>query len=509
MANAGNERSRSLWMADHPSIAANHLGSDASCDVVVIGAGIAGLSCAYELCRFGRSVIVIDRGAIASGTTLRSTAHLASALDDYYSELIRIHGEDQARLYHDSQVAAINRIEAICEEAGIEADFVRLDGYLFAAEPRHDADLKKEFDACRRIGVDVAWAERAPLPGIDTGRCLRFARQGRMHPGKYCAGLAGAIVAAGGRLYADTAYVQHEASEDRVEITTENGHHIRASAAIFATNSPVNDRVAIHTKQTPFRTYALAGPIPKASVTDALAWDTLEAYHYVRLQPRDEASDWLIVGGEDHRSGEASDMEHRLAAIEAWARKRYPALGPIEHRWSGQVMEPIDFMPFSGRNPGDRDIYVHSGDSGQGITNAVAASLTIVPLILGQHARFADLFDPSRKPLGGRALSEFAQGQAGVVSNLAKHLGPSEVDSIDRIPPGEGAILRDRSLGKLAVYRSEDGTIARSSAVCTHVGCIVQWNPFEKCWDCPCHGSQFGPSGEVLNGPAIRPLAAR
>jgi glycine/D-amino acid oxidase-like deaminating enzyme/nitrite reductase/ring-hydroxylating ferredoxin subunit len=504
MANVGSERSQSLWMSDGLSIAAGHLGTDASCDVVIVGAGIAGLSCAHELTRLGRSVIVIDRGPIGWGMTLRTTAHLASALDDYYSELIKVHGEGQARLYHDSQVAAINRIEAICED--IEADFARVDGFLFPAKPSHISTLEKEFDACSKIGVDVDWYECAPLPGADTGRCLRFPRQARFHPGKYLAGLAAQIVREGGRLYSDTAYIEHETNGGAVTVQTEGGHCIRAQTAIFATNSPVNDRVAIHTKQTPNRTYVVAGPVPKGSVVDALYWDTLEAYHYVRLQPLDDRSDMLIVGGEDHRSGEAHDMDDRLAALGDWTRQHFPSFGGVEHRWSGQVLEPIDFMPFSGRNPGDSNIYVHTGDSGQGITNGVAGALTIVPLILGQDARFADLFDPSRKPLGGPALGEFAKGQVGVISNIAEHLGPSEVSSVDEIAPGEGAILRDGSIGKLAIYRSEQGELIRRSAICTHIGCVVHWNTLEKCWDCPCHGSQFAPDGQVLNGPAISPL---
>ena len=507
MANVSSEKSCSLWMSEGLSIPAEHLGVDSHCDVVVIGAGIAGLSCASELVRHGRSVIVIDRGPIGGGMSARTTAHLASALDDLYSELIKVHGEAQARLYHDSQVAAINRIEANCDE--IDADFARVDGYLFPAEPGHFAMLEEEFDACMKTGVDVEWCDTVPIPGIEARRCLRFSRQARFDPAKYLAGLAAQITQAGGQLYSNTAYVAHETDDGGVIIQTETGHRIRALAAIFATNSPVNDRVAIHPKQTPFRTYAIAGKVPKGSVVDALYWDTLEAYHYARLQPFDVDSDMLIVGGEDHRAGEAHDMDGRLSALAEWTRQAFPSFGDVEHRWSGQVLEPIDFMPFSGRNPGDHNIYVHSGDSGQGITNGVAGALTIVPLILGQDVPFADLFAPARKPIRGAALSEFARGQAGVLSNIAEHLGPSEVHSTDEIEPGQGAILRDGSLGKLAIYRTEQGELVRRSAICTHMGCVVHWNPLEKCWDCPCHGSQFAPEGQVLNGPAISPLSAK
>ena len=187
-------------MQDAPDINVSPLQSDQMCDIVVVGSGIAGLSIAYELTRFGRSVIVIDRGRIGRGMTARTTAHLATELDDFYSELIRVRGEDEARIYYDSQVAAVNRIETICREEGINADFARVDGFLFAAEETDRAKLEEEYQACLKIDVDVDWVDRAPVPGIDTGRALRFPNQGRFHPTKYLAGLRRAILARGGRL---------------------------------------------------------------------------------------------------------------------------------------------------------------------------------------------------------------------------------------------------------------------------------------------------------------------
>lgn len=505
--NVGDERSISPWMEEGPALEARPLTADETCDVVVIGSGIAGLSTAYELARFGRDVVVIDRGRIGMGMTSRTTAHLATELDDFYSELIRTRGEDEARLYHDSQVAAVNRIEAISRDEGIDCDFTRLDGYLIPTEEGPISDLQEEFDACRKIGVEVEWADSAPIPGMESGRCLRFPNQGRIHPMRYLAGLARAIAARGGRIYSDTVHVGDEEKDGRVEITTERGPIIRAGAAVFATNSPTNNKVAIHSKQVPDRTYAIAGRVPRGSVPDALVWDTYEAYHYVRIQEWSDGEDLLIVGGEDHRSGEETDMDERFARLHEWTRKRYPSFDKADYSWSGQVMEPMDFMPYSGRNPGNENIYVHTGDSGQGITNGVAGSLTILPLIIGEDSRYAPIFDPARKsPTSVAAVGEFVRGQAGAVKNLAEHLGPGELSSLDELEPGEGGIIRE-GLHKVAAYRGKDGAIVKRSAVCTHLGCIVHWNGFEQCWDCPCHGSQFAPDGAVLNGPAVKPLA--
>jgi glycine/D-amino acid oxidase-like deaminating enzyme/nitrite reductase/ring-hydroxylating ferredoxin subunit len=510
--NVGDEHSVSLWMKDTPAIAAGPLTADAQADVVVVGAGIAGLSTAYELARLGKSVIVIDRGKLGRGMTARTTAHLVSEIDDYYHVLIDVHGADEARRYHESQVAAINRIEAICRDEGIACDFRRLDGYYIPSEDGGGDLLEQEFQACRSIGVEVDWAERAPMPGLDSGRCLRFPGQGRFHPTKYLAGLARSLEGFGGRLFADTAYADHREEGGGVAVETEAGPVIRASAAVFATNSPVNDTVKLHTKETPMRTYAIAAKVPKGSVPDALVWDTLDPYHYARIQEAGDGQDWLIVGGEDHRSGEATDMDARINALAEWTRRRYPQFGQVEVSWSGQVLETDDFMPFSGRNPGNEHIYVHTGDSGQGITNGVAGALTIVPLILGEDSRFAELLDPARKPHAAESLKQFASGVAGAVKNLAEYVMPSEnepelgeITQIEQLEPGQGGILR-RGAKKIAAYKAPDGSVTERLAVCTHVGCIVHWNPFEKCWDCPCHGSQFAPDGAVLNGPALTPL---
>lgn len=495
----------SVWRAETEPQKFPSLEQDAGCDLVVVGSGIAGLSSAYEAARCGASIIVIDRRDITDGMTARTTAHLVSEIDDRYFELIDAVGEEDARLYHESQVAAINRIEAVCGEEGVDADFKRLPGYLIPAEAAHMGELEQEYDACRKLGVSVEWTGEAPYPLIPGTRALKFADQGRFHPLRYCAGLSQAIEKHGGRIHANTAYVGHEEKSGEVIVATEDGPVIRAGAALFATNSPVNDRVTIHTKQVPMRTYAMAGLVPRGSVEDALAWDTLWPYHYVRLQPAGEGQDWLIVGGEDHRTGTADDMEQRFAHLEAWTRTHFPSFEKPEHRWSGQVMEPADCMPFSGRDGSDR-IYVHTGDSGTGMTNSVAGALNFIALYRGEKAQFADLFEPHRKPRTSYALTEYVKGQGPVVANLAEYVESGEVDSIDKIKPGEGAILR-RGLARHAVCRAEDGSIRELSAVCTHVGCIVHWNSFEKCWDCPCHGSQFLTDGSVLNAPAIHRLA--
>jgi glycine/D-amino acid oxidase-like deaminating enzyme/nitrite reductase/ring-hydroxylating ferredoxin subunit len=498
----------SFWYEDAGLEKRPALTADTSCDLLVVGSGIAGLSAAYEAARWGWKVVVIDRQETIGGLmTPRTTAHLASELDDYYHYLIKAVGEEDARLYHESQIAAINRVEAICKDENIEADFARLDGYLVPAEPDHLEDLEKEYDACGKIGVDVEWSDDPPVRLPEGTRALRFPNQGRFHPLKYVRGLIDAIEKRGGRIHGSTVYVNHREDDGGVVVETEAGPCIRAKATVFATNSPVNDKVTIHTKQVPNRTYVVAGSVRHGTVPDVLIWDTLDAYHYVRLQPLGPDEDLLIVGGEDHRTGEAIDMDQRFERLERWTRDRFPSFGEVKHRWSGQVMEPVDFMPYSGRNPGNSNIYVHTGDSGQGMTNGVAGSLNIAALLFNQKARFADVLDPARKPKAGTSLADFVTGQAGAVKNLSEYLTGGEIGSTDELQPGQGATIR-RGASIVAAYRRDDGTLVERSAACTHVGCIIHWNPLEKCWDCPCHGSQFDPEGNVIGGPAVRALAS-
>jgi glycine/D-amino acid oxidase-like deaminating enzyme/nitrite reductase/ring-hydroxylating ferredoxin subunit len=469
-----------------------------------VGSGIAGLSTAYELAQRGKDVVVIDRGPIGKGMTSRTTAHLVAISDDSFDSFIKLRGLDLAKLYYQSQSAAVDRIEAIQAEQDIACNFRRLDGFLFPAVGSDPSELDPELEASRRIGVAVEEAHGVPFKGQDKVRCLRYLNQGTFHPLKYLRGLAEAIVSRNGRLYADTVVESVEEDEKGVVVRTTGGHTVRAGAAVVATNSPINDRVAIHTKQAPYRTYAMAYTIPRGTMPDALYWDTLDPYHYVRLQPGPGTMDYLIVGGADHKTGEADDAWARFEGIESWIRGLVPGLGRETNRWSGQIMDPIDFSGFIGRNPGDKNVYVATGDSGQGITHGVVAGLLISDLITRDGSPWEELYDPSRKTVS--AIKNFITENVTAVKNFAEYVAPGELKSTKDLKPGHGAIIRE-GLTKIAAYRAEDGTLHRRSAVCTHVGCHVHWNSLEVCWDCPCHGSHFAVDGTALNAPAVAALA--
>jgi nitrite reductase/ring-hydroxylating ferredoxin subunit len=280
-------------------------------------------------------------------------------------------------------------------------------------------------------------------------------------------------------------------------------HRVSARAAVVATNSPIVDRVAIHTKQAPYMTYVIGARVPRGSVPKVLAWDTGDPYYYVRTQPYGD-EDLLIVGGADHKSGQAQDARERHARLEAWARQRFPMIQSIELAWGGQVMETIDYLAFIGRNPGDKNVYVATGDSGMGLTHGTIAGMLICDLVQGRANAWAALYDPSRKPV--KAAREYASENLNVVRQYADWLSGGDVKSVNDIPLDSGAVLR-RGLAKIAVYRDENGQVHERSAACPHLGCIVHWNGAEKSWDCPCHGSRFDRHGKVMNGPANVDLA--
>ncbi len=487
-------RTDSLWMVTRPPQVPLPLRQDLQTEVCVIGAGIAGISTAYLLAKAGKRVVVLEDGAVGGGETGRTTAHLTNAMDDRYHVLERLHGTEGARLAASSHGAAIDTIESIVREERINCDFERLDGYLFAPPGDSSDILDAELEAAHRAGLTgVERLGRAPLTNWDSGPCLRFPRQAQFHPLSYLNGLVDAIERMGGQIFGRTHVTGVEAGPP-ARIDTDGQGTVTAEFVVCATNTPIIDWLVIHSKQAAYRTFAIGARVPPSSVVRALYWDTADPYHYVRL-----AGDILIVGGEDHKTGQKDDALDRFGRLEEWSRVRFP-VGAVEFKWSGQVMEPVDGLAYIGRNPGDKGhVFVATGDSGHGMTHGTIAGMLIRDLILGRANEWECLYDPSRKSL--RSAAEYVRENLNVARQYIDYVSPGEAQSEDQIQSGQGAVVR-HGLKKLAVYRDEAGRLHRASAVCPHLGCIVHWNSLEGTWDCPCHGSRFDVGGSVLNGPA-------
>lgn len=506
----------SFWERTQKKFRTQPLSANLTTDVCVVGAGIAGMTTAYLLARAGRKVVVIDDGPIGSGMTARTTAHLVNALDDRYYEIESMLGENCARLSAESHTAAIDQVERIVRDEQIDCNFERVDGYLFLPPGGSVDNLDKELDAIRRAGLGgVERVETIPSRQNTSGPALRFPQQAQFHPLKYLNALAELIIQRGAQIFTGTRVMEVKGGSP-VRVETRDGHVVTAQQAVVTTNTPINDRYIIHTKQAPYATYVIALRVPRGTIPHLLWWDTGQTrkdeaqtlgpapYHYIRLA-RDGDDEVLIVGGEDHKTAQAFDADERFKNLEQWTRERFPEAGEVTDRWSGQVMEPVDAMAYIGRNPNDENVYIATGDSGNGITHGTVAGMVISDLILGRENRWEKLYDPSRKTLAPVVVADYVKENANVAAQMRDYVTGGDISALDQLKPGEGALVRD-GVHKIAGYRDESGTLHQMSAVCPHLKCIVRWNATEKTWDCPCHGSRFDCLGRMVNGPSAGDL---
>jgi glycine/D-amino acid oxidase-like deaminating enzyme/nitrite reductase/ring-hydroxylating ferredoxin subunit len=500
------------WIDSAKPLYFSKLSRNIKTDAVIIGGGISGLTTAYFLLKSGKKIVALEDGFIGSGETGRTTAHIANALDDRYHEIESIFSKEKSKLAAESHTIAIDTIESIVKNEEIDCDFERVNGILFIHPSDNHNNLEKEFQALQRAGIPVSSVNE--IDGIKnvTGPFIRFPNQAQFHPVKYLGGIAEAIKRMGGEIFTQT----HVDAVEKNSVTTSDNYFVEADHIVVATNTPVSDKFVIHTKQAPYRTYVIAARILKGSLPKNLWWDTGDhnsvwqsyPYHYIRVHNYNDDFDLLISGGEDHKTGQAEKEnipeEERYFKLYNWTKKHFPVIEDVVYHWSGQVMEPVDNLAFIGKNPMDYDnIYIISGDSGNGITHGTIAGIIINDLILGRKNKFADLYDPSRITI--KSTDVFLKEQLNVAKQYLDFFTEGTVKEISEIKAGNGAILK--SGGKnLAAYRDEDGTYQIFSAVCPHLKCIITWNDDEKSFDCPCHGSRFSCYGKVINGPANKDL---
>jgi glycine/D-amino acid oxidase-like deaminating enzyme len=394
-------RGLSIWCATAAPFASPVLEQNARADVCVVGAGIAGLTTAYLLAREGKSVVVLEKDKIGGGETSHTSALLSNVMDAGYRRIESLQGKSGARLAAQSHSSAIARIDYIVAKEQILCNFERLDGYMFRSPATSQKVLHEEFEAARRAGVVVKELS-GPPSHLKLGPCLQFRRQAQFHPLRYMAGLASAVKRYGGRIYSGTEAVEIKGGKSP-ELRTANNKKISAASVVIATNVPANGGVSVRTKQAAYRSYVIGIPIPTDSVPTALYWDTEDPIHYVRRARVKEGRSErhvLIVGGEDHKVGQAEDIEKRFARLRAWARTHFGTEAEPEFHWSGQTMNTLDGLALIGRNPDDEDnIYIATGDSGMGLTHGTIAGILLTDLIMGRENPWTSLYDPSRKSL--------------------------------------------------------------------------------------------------------------
>jgi glycine/D-amino acid oxidase-like deaminating enzyme/nitrite reductase/ring-hydroxylating ferredoxin subunit len=481
------------------------LAEDVSADVVVVGAGITGLTTAYLLTAAGRRVVVLERDRCAAVDTGHTSAHLTMVTDVRLTELVRQIGRNHAQAVWDAGLAAIGQIADLVDACGIEAGFEWVPGYLHAPADAVRADARVEFQQeaalARDLGFDAEYVDDVPVvhgPGMQIGG------QARVHPRRYAAGLARAIVALGGRI--------HEGSEasgfvrDPLAVQA-NGYRVTCEDVVVATHNPLMGLAGVagatlfQTKLALYTSYVVAGRIASGTMPDALWWDTADPYRYVRIEPG-EGADLVIVGGEDHKTGQQDDTRDGYRRLEHDLQALIPGI-EVTHRWSGQVIETPDGLPYIGRSADHQ--YSATGYAGNGLTFGTLAGMMISEAILGRSSPWTDLFDPGRKALG-RALWDYVKENVDYPYYMIRdRFTGGTAHTLRSVRRGHGCVV-DHKGKAVAAYRDPSGALTMRSAVCTHMGCHVTWNRAERTWDCPCHGSRFAPTGEVISGPAEEPL---
>jgi len=494
-----------IWIDTAPIQNFPKLGRNITVDVLVVGAGVTGITTAYLLKKAGSTVALIERERVASIDTGHTTAHLTHVTDVQLQELAHTFGKDHAQAAWDAGAAAIDEIDTIVEEEEIECEFARVPAYLHApvggSSQKEASSLKKEADLGAKLGFDAAYVTSAPYFNLPA---VRFANQAKFHPRKYLRSLVEKISGTGSHVFEKSASTEFDAKKRRVKV---NRSWITFDRVIMATNNPlvglasVTSATLLQTKLSLYTSYALGARVPVNTVPEALFWDTLDPYNYLRID-RNRGFDYIVYGGEDHKTGQKKKTENAYARLLARLKKIIPKAN-IDHRWSGQVICTPDGLPYIGENAEHQ--FVATGYCGNGMTFGTVAAIMARDWTTGRKNPWTDLFAVDRKKIKGAAWNYLRENKDYPYYMIKDRLARPEADSVRELKPGEGMIVGRRGK-KVAAFRDANGNIHRLSPVCTHLGCLVRWNPSESTWDCPCHGSRFKPTGEVIAGPAEDPL---
>ncbi|SDU05316.1 Glycine/D-amino acid oxidase [Verrucomicrobium sp. GAS474] len=485
------------------------LDRDLEADIVIVGAGIGGLTTAYVLAKKGLRPIVIDAVGPAGGESHATTAHLASVIDDRFANLESWIGEELTQVACQSHMAAIDFIEEIVERHRIPCDFKRLDGYLFAASDACVPALREELEAARRAGhAKAEWLEETPLPGLKGHPAIRFPNQATFNPGLYLNGLLNAVRSLGVPIYTHTRVTSWQ-RDRKVTLKTERGFEVTCQDVVFACNDPFI-RFRYFAVECAYRSYAVAFEVEEGGKkgidekTDGLYWDTEDPYHYIRFAAHpDGAGRMLIVGGEDHKTGQCDAPEKAWQELENWSRLRFPFAGKVLRRWSGQILETQDGLALIGADPKEANqVFLLSGDSGMGLTHGTLGALLIGDLIEGRPNAWASVYDPGR--ICWKRLPHLLKDNTATLAQYSRHFPHPALP--ENPPPGKHGLVYQNSHGKVGRSVSPEGAVCEVHAVCPHLGGVVTWNEAEGTWDCPCHGSRFEANGKVVNGPATHPL---
>ena len=492
---------RSYWVKTATPTDFPPLGADRDCDVAVVGGGIVGVTAALALAEAGADVVLLEARRIGSGASGYNTAKVSSLHALTYSQLVRF-GEETARAYGELNEEGLAAVAANVERFAIECDFRRKPNFTYTEDRDAVADLMGEAGTAKRLGLPATFVGAVEELPLTVAGAVRFDHQAEFHPLRYLHALASAAADAGAALHEGSRVVSIDPG-DPCEVEIEAGRRVRAGHTIVATHLPILDRGLYFARTHPERSYALLMRLSDAVPQGMYLSDESPA-HSLRAVPTPDG-ELFMVGGESHKAGQ-SDAGERYAELERWARERFD-VAAVEHRWATQDHIPHDSLPFIGRLwPLSDRVLTATGMKKWGLAMGTAAGRLLANRVLGRDDPRAEHFAPERlHPIAGGPsfVKENADDGLQFFAGRLRREG-----SADDLGPGEGAVVGS-GLGQRAVYRNDRGELTTLSARCTHLGCIVRFNSAERTWDCPCHGSRFGVDGEVIEGPALRPLERR
>lgn len=469
-------------------------------DIVVVGAGITGITTALMLQKAGRECVILEAGNIGFGTTGGTSAHLNTFFDATYPEIESDFGEDASKQVAVSGKEAFSIIKAFVDEYHIDCDFEYKEGYLFSENEKETKQLKAILESSYKAGIEVSLCETNDVP-VPFDIAIRFNRQGQFHPLKYVNALAKVFTDLGGIILENTFVNSSKTEEGTIEVTA-GGRTIKAVSLVYATHVPPGI-TAFSFRCAPYRSYVLGVKLKDDNYPTGLVYDMQEPYHYFRSHQID-GQKYLIIGGEDHKTGH-DDPDQAFANLETYVNQYYQ-VDSVAFKWSSQYYIPADGLPYIGHlTAAGEDIYIATGFNGNGMMFGTLSAKIISDQILGIENPYTKLYSPSRlKPVAG--FTDFVKENADVAWHfIADRFGAESLDALSDLKRGEGKIAELQGT-KLALYKDSKGKVTALSPVCTHAGCIVNFNATEQSWDCPCHGGRFDLSGKVICGPPQKEL---
>lgn len=496
----------SLWIettdqTNYPALRGKH-----DVDVAVIGGGIAGLMAALLPKQAGRRVAVVEAARIASSVTGYTTAKVTSQHGAIYGKLCENHGNDKAWLYGESNQLALKLIRRIVTEHEIVCDWRTLPAYVYTEREDSVDRLRKEAKTAAALGLPATFVTKLDLPFPILG-AVRFADQAQFHPRKFLLAVAQLIDGDGSHIFEQTTVT--EVDDGTPATVRAPSGSLKAANVIVATHVPFQMRGAYLAKAFPHRGYVVAAPITAAKAPKGVYISLEKPTRSIRTTPV-ERGQVLIVGGGGHKTGEEHFTEERYELLERWATERF-GVSDVRWRWSTQDYTSVDGVPFIGKlDAASKHVYVATAFGSWGMTNGAVAAMVLRDLITSGESMWHELYDSTRTLPLLHGIKTAVTENVKAVTHLAKtHLGlEREAKDLAELEPGEAAVAEIDG-EKIAAYRDPQAHVHAVSAVCTHLGCAVEWNPAETTWDCPCHGSRFTFEGDVIQGPAVKPLEVK